>query len=118
NLDAELRAIWIAADTPMSMKKERLFQRWDECIQLPDEPETANADTVARARAGDIARRRIESWIRRNIPKSHADAFTKSELREMNMRRRSKGRFDPYVGKPIAPAVAGPTAAPLVDKPK
>lgn len=112
SLDAELRAIWIAADTPLSMKKERLFQRWDECIQLPDDPEAANPDTIARARAGDIARRRIEAWIRRNIPKSHADAFTKSELREMNMRRRSKGRFDPYAGRAIAPAVAGPTAAP------
>jgi hypothetical protein len=112
NLDAELRAIWRAADTPVSMKKERLFQRWDECVQAPDDPATANADTLARARAGEIARRRIEAWIRRNVPRSHADAFTKAELHEMNARRRSKGRFDPYAGRAIAPAVAGPVAPP------
>lgn len=110
NLDAELRALWNAADTPVSMKKERLFQRWDECVQLPDDPESADAETVARARAGDIARRRIEAWIRRHVPRSHADAFSKAELREMNARRRSRARFDPYAGRVVAPAVAGPAA--------
>jgi hypothetical protein len=110
-LDGELRTLWADPVVPLSVKKERLFQRWDECMQTPDDPH-ANAEQLARAKAGELARRRIEQWIRRQLPRSHVDAFTPAELRELNQRRRSRARFDPYAGRAIAPSEVGPSPPP------
>jgi hypothetical protein len=110
-LDIELHALWNAADVPISIKREQLFQRWDECMQRGGNPR-GGAEQLARARAGELARRRIEQWIRRELPRGHADAFTPAELREMNARRRSRARFDPYAGKPVAAPTVGPVPLP------
>lgn len=107
-LGADLRAIWADDTTPLSLRKERLFIRWDECEeQLVDDGEP-DAEQQARAKAGMIARRQIEAFIRKHAPAGSADAFTAAELREMNARRRSKTKLDPY--RTDVPAV-GPTPA-------
>jgi hypothetical protein len=109
-LATDLQAIWADAATPISLRKERIFLRWDECEEmLVDAGEGASEsepEQAARARAGVIARRRIEAFVRKQAPRGSADAFTAAELREMNARRRSRARFDPYGER--APAV-GPT---------
>lgn len=108
-LEADLRAMWSATD-PAAVKRERIFQRWDECAEPPTGD--ASAEERTRGRVGERARKRIESWIRANIPESSADAFGASELREMNGRRKSRASFAPYVAPPAAPAKPmGPSPA-------
>jgi hypothetical protein len=108
-LEADLRAIWTASE-PAAVRRERIFQRWDECAEPP--AGDSSAEDRARGRVGDRARKRIESWIRANVPEGSADAFAASELREMNGRRRSRASFAPYVVPPEAPAAPmGPAPA-------
>jgi len=107
-LAGDLRAIWTDAATPMSLRKEKIFARWDECEEMLVDAGEPEPEQEARARAGVIARRRIEAFVRKQAPKGSPDAFTPAELREMNARRKSRARFDPYGD--TAPAV-GPTPA-------
>lgn len=104
-LEADLRAIWTATDTPASVRRERLFQRWDECVEATAEADV-DAEARARGRSGDRARRRIESWIRANVAQDGDEPFSAAELRDMNARRRSQARFEPYV---LPSAVANDT---------
>lgn len=115
SLESDLDAVWKAADTPASVRREKLFQRWDDCVELPVTRE-ASSEQRARGRAGDRARRRIEAWIRLNVPASGNDPFTTAELADMNARRRSRARLEPYV-VPATPVVdetapVGPQPAP------
>lgn len=103
SLESDLRALWTAVDTPASVRREKIFQRWDDCAEVPANADVS-AEERARGRAGDRARRRIESWIRANIPAKGADPFTAAELRDMNARRRSRVAFEPYV-EPATPRV-------------
>ncbi|MCA9665651.1 MAG: hypothetical protein KC503_08685 [Myxococcales bacterium] len=63
------------------------FQLWDECLEG-----THNA----RAKAATRARAAIERFIRRNLPAASRLGYTKAELRELNRKRSSKQRFEPY----------------------
>jgi hypothetical protein len=107
-LGGDLKAIWADGTTPLSLRKERLFVRWDECEEQLVDTGHDDPEEKARARAGAAARRQIEAFIRRQAPSSTADAFTPGELRDMNARRRSRAKFDPY--RDEAPAI-GPVPA-------
>ncbi|PRQ04438.1 hypothetical protein [Enhygromyxa salina] len=106
-LGGDLDKIWADTGRGLSARKELLFQRWDEC----DEPEagaTAGADIPgfgkvdsselddARQDAALSARRLIEKFIREHAPKGSAEAFTPAELADMNRRRASTQKFQPY----------------------
>jgi hypothetical protein len=103
-LDSELDDIWADQRRDLPARKELLFQRWDEC----DEPEVVEADLPgfgavesselddARQDAAASARTRILKFIREHAPKGSAEAFTAAELADMNRRRASTQKFDPY----------------------
>jgi hypothetical protein len=105
-LDGELDKIWADERRDLPSRKELLFQRWDEC----DEPEDAAATAElpgfgavenselddARQDAAASARKRILKFIREHAPKGSGEAFTAAELADMNRRRASKQKFDPY----------------------
>lgn len=113
SLESDLRAIWGAADSPAAVRRERIFQRWDECAEQTAGDADVSQEERTRGRVGDRARKRIESWIRANIPEGSTDAFANAELTEMNGRRRSRASFAPYVAPAQPPAAPmGPTAAP------
>ncbi len=107
-LSTDLRTIWADGATPVSLRKEKLFVRWDECEELLVDDGSSDPEQAARAKAGAIARRQIEAFVRKHAPAGSADAFTAAELREMNARRRSRVQFDPYRDR--APTV-GPSPA-------
>jgi hypothetical protein len=105
-LDGELDKIWADERRELSSRKELLFQRWDECDE-PDEVTTTaelpGFGTVenseldqARQGAASSARKRILKFIREHAPKGSSEAFTAAELADMNRRRASKQKFDPY----------------------
>lgn len=121
SLESDLRTIWTAADTPASVRREKIFQRWDDCAEVPLGVDAdVSAEERARGRAGDRARRRIESWIRAHVPADGKDPFTAAELADMNDRRRSRVRFEPYVvpAAPVDDAPLGPTPAPPPSTPR
>lgn len=105
-LDSELDKIWADERRDLSSRKELLFQRWDEC----DEPEDADAGAElpgfgpvenselddARQGAAASARKQILKFIREHAPKGSTEAFTAAELADMNRRRASKQKFNPY----------------------
>jgi type II secretory pathway pseudopilin PulG len=96
SIESDLTTLWSDGDTPASIRREKIFQRWDDAVELPADGE-ASSEQRARGRAGDRARRRIAAWIREHLPKSGRDGFTAAELRDMNERRRSRAVFEPYV---------------------
>lgn len=106
NLERDLEAIWALADTPASVRRETIFERWDDCEEPPRSAD-ASAEDQARGRAGMAARLRIESWIRTRLPPRGANGFTERELDDMNARKKSRVRFDPYA--PPAPPAAAAT---------
>ncbi|HVI03970.1 MAG TPA: hypothetical protein VM869_35005 [Enhygromyxa sp.] len=105
-LDSELDKIWADERRDLSSRKELLFQRWDEC----DEPEDTDAGAElpgfgpvenselddARQGAAASARKQILKFIREHAPKGSTEAFTAAELADMNRRRASKQKFNPY----------------------
>lgn len=101
SLESDLQALWNRADTPASVRREQIFARWDECVELPTGAD-ASSEQRARGRAGDRGRHRITAWIRKHVPEHSSDSFTTAELSEMNARRRSRARFEPYV-EPATP---------------
>lgn len=101
-LERELFELWNAGGDP-AKKRELLFQRWDECdeayrVEFAGEiPEEAMSE-IDRTRAdiAEQARRIIETFVRRQLPRSGPDAFSKRELADMNGRRTSRQEFRPY----------------------
>ncbi len=101
-LEQELFSLW-SAKVPAAARRELLFQRWDECDEAfsvtPEGEITAEAASVvdqARIETAEKARRVIEGFIRRQLPGTSTDAFTPTELADMNGRRVSKQPFQPY----------------------
>lgn len=101
-LEAELLDIWSDQRRTRVARKELLFQLWDDCdetfaLDPGDIPmqalgiiDAARADTAVRAR------RLIEAFLRRHAPGGSPSMFTAQELDDMNRRRTSRERFDPY----------------------
>ena len=109
----------LTADASRSLVERRaiLFQRWDECDErmlnglpaasggeLP--PEAISAIDEARLVAADQARRDIEGFIRRQLPRGSARGYTTAELADFNRRRVSAETFAPYELRAVRPAPA------------
>lgn len=98
----DLLEIWTDAERTVVQRRERLFQRWDECVEamsvrlegFGDAPKSTLDEL--RERAGGEARASIEAFIRKHLPKDSEDAYPPDELRELNRRRHSEEPFDPY----------------------
>ena len=101
-LDGELAALWADPARPTSERRRLLFARWDECEEASSatvEVDGAHLESAfdgLRAHTGERARRTIEAFIRQNLPRGSADAFTDAELAEFNGRKVSRARFAPY----------------------
>ncbi|TPV97203.1 MAG: hypothetical protein B7733_00685 [Myxococcales bacterium FL481] len=107
-LERDLKTIWSDPNRNPRQKRVQLFERWDECEE-PASKETAKAvrlDEPAashlerrRQAAGRQARQQIEAFIRERLGPDDPMAFTAEELRELNGRRHSRQRFDPYAAR-------------------
>jgi len=108
-LDGELTKIWTDERRDLAARKELIFQRWDECdepgesdesdgsVELPGFGKVEDSDLdQARHDAALDARKRIEKFVRKQAPAGSPEAFSASELADMNKRRSSKQKFDPY----------------------
>lgn len=118
--------IGLTADASRSLAERRaiLFQRWDECDErmtagLPDTdnggelpPEAVSAIDDARLAAADKARRNIEGFIRRQLPRGSARAYTPAELAEFNRRRVSAETFAPYEVRSVRVVQSSPPPVP------
>ncbi|WAS97923.1 hypothetical protein [Nannocystis punicea] len=101
-LERELFELWSAGGEP-AKKRELIFQRWDECdetyrVEFAGEvPEEAMSEIDrTRADVAEEARRIIEGFVRRQLPRSGPDGYSKRELADMNARRTSRQEFRPY----------------------
>jgi hypothetical protein len=86
-LPAYLAAVWRYEPWSVRVRKRVLFELWDECA------ESGPANVVASART---ARAVIVSFIRRKLPAGSRDAYPALELRQLNAKRTSAARFEPY----------------------
>jgi hypothetical protein len=111
-LSHELLGLWSDASRPIAERRALVFQRWDECDErltagLPaggDLPgEAVSVIDQARLDAADRARRTIEGFIRRQMPRGTPRAYTAAELAEFNRRRVSVETFAPYEPRSIRP---------------
>lgn len=105
-LKSELSAIWKNESVPIGQRRRMLFLRWDECeedlghLAAVTAEEAAGSVDDMRAKAGAEARRRIEAFIRAELPSGSPEAYGAQELKELNAERKSTGRFDPYTAVP------------------
>ncbi|MCA9691063.1 MAG: hypothetical protein KC636_15770 [Myxococcales bacterium] len=106
-LSTDLEKIWTNDHRALEERRELLFQRWDECDE-PDEVaaqvsevpgfgaiESSDLD-AARLDAAQSARRLIERFVREHAPKGTPEGYTAAELEDMNRRRASQQKFNPY----------------------
>ncbi|MEM7448572.1 MAG: hypothetical protein AAF355_10055 [Myxococcota bacterium] len=80
-LRARLREIW-RGDEDASRRRRRLFEIWDGCAEDDH---------------GNRAREIVIRFIRRVLPPSTPDAFSETELRQLNEGRSSAAVFSPNV---------------------
>lgn len=108
-LNQDLLGLMSDGERALAQRRALLFQRWDECDErvargLPggDELPTEALSMIDEARlaAAARARRSIEAFIRRQLPRGTSRAYTAAELAEFNRRRVSVEVFDPYTPRP------------------
>jgi hypothetical protein len=110
-LEPELLALWTDHEVDVARRRQLLFQRWDECDErFAVDPGDVPADAIvrideARRDTAERARRRIEAFIRRHLPRGGTHAYTRAELARLNRERTSRQRFEPYRKKsmPVRP---------------
>lgn len=96
-LERQLEAIWKRASLTPEQRRALLFERWDECEEAqPRTGEGGSEMDDMRQKAGAVARRKIEAFIRRTLPRGSPDAYSEAELRALNANRHSKQPFSPY----------------------
>lgn len=105
-LEPELLELWSDHTVDVQRRRELLFLRWDECeeyfeIDPGDVPGEAIL-TIDRAQleTAEEARRKIERFIRRHLPRGSKHAYGRAELRRLNARRTSSQQFTPYDRRP------------------
>lgn len=81
---SNIQRLWARTADPVE-RKQVLFELWDEC------EESGDPETVA---SGQQARAVVTSFIRSRL--HGADAYSATELAQLNVRRRSAARFAPY----------------------
>ncbi len=115
-LGGELLQLWNDRTRPAAVRRELLFQRWDDAVEILV-GDGASAEEIARGKSGERARRQIEAFVRRHLPSGSINAYRTSELTSMNARRRSRAPFDPYsvIETTREPETAG--QPPVVDRP-
>ena len=106
-LKKDLEKIWTDERRDLAARKRLLFERWDECDEPEDiaggssslpgfaEADASELDTARRDAAGK-ARQEIEKFVRKHAPKGSPEAYSSSELAELNRGRSSKQKFAPY----------------------
>jgi hypothetical protein len=90
-LPRQLLALWSRRDLAPAGRRKMLFSLWDELLEGGTSPE---------ARAAIEARTTILTFVRTRIPAGTPDAFTPTELTQLNARRRSQATFAPYAPAP------------------
>lgn len=105
-LGHDLAALWRDRTRSLAERKRELFELWDECEEATASSASGDATSEADARrshGGEEMRRRIEAFVRQVAPAGSAKAFDAAELSRLNAGRRSRQRFDPYVGASDVP---------------
>jgi hypothetical protein len=72
-------------------RKQGLFELWDDCAE-----ESTSDGSAELAAGGEAARRYLIGFIRSKLPAGSRDAFTPTEIAQLNGQRRSRSRFVPY----------------------
>jgi hypothetical protein len=90
-LPRHLAAVWGDGAYSEAERREVLFRIWDECAEASDRELGA---------AGRRARRVIERFVRRELPRGSPGGFDDAELARLNARRTDGPRFDPYHADP------------------
>lgn len=102
SLYRELMDEWTKSGTTDAQRRQRLFDRWDECeeglpLRMPgfEGADSSELDQMRRD-GGEQARETIMRFIRRQLPKGSPQAYGAEELRRLNASRRSRSKFAPY----------------------
>lgn len=95
-LEDALVRLWADPDIDLARKRALLFARWDGLADAP--PLSGGVSDLDRLRASyaQRARRRIEAFVRRELPRGTANAFSAAELQHLNASRRAPIEFAPY----------------------
>ncbi len=80
-----LEELWRWTTVP-ALRKEALFELWDDCEE----------GTGPRGEAGARARAIVLGWIRAKLPAGSPEAYTPEEIEAFTARRASKEPFTPY----------------------
>jgi len=108
-LNQELLGLMADGSRVLAERRALLFQRWDECDERVSQglpaggelpTEAVSMIDQARLEAAGRARRNIEAFIRRQLPRGTPRGYTAAELAEFNRRRVSVEVFDPYTPRP------------------
>lgn len=101
-LEQELFAVWQRTELSPAQRRNLLFELWDDCdekfqLDTGEVPSQAlSTIDSARIKTAETARRTIEDFIRRQLPKQHRHRYRTEELADMNARRISVQPFAPY----------------------
>jgi hypothetical protein len=94
-LPSVLERLWQDVRIPAAARRHTLFDLWDECLDPPPESDAGGTTDPTLAGAARM-RALIREFIRSRLPPDGPDAFPPDELDELNRRRTSRERFDPY----------------------
>ena len=84
-MERNLEALWRATTDP-AVRRQALFELWDECVE-GDDPDGV---------AGDRARAMVIGWIGSHLPRGQPGAFSADDIAALDARRVSKRHFAPY----------------------
>ena len=80
-----LASLWVTTTDP-AMRRDALFDLWDECVE---------GDGEAGA-AGERARVMVIGWIGARLPRGGEGAFTDDDITRLDRKRASHQHFAPY----------------------
>lgn len=95
-LRAELDHIWFDSGVAIEVRKQRIFELWDDCVEAPRDPSRLSPTEHQQLEGALTSRRLIEGFVRQHARPGTDAAFTPSELRRLNAMRSSRQHFEPY----------------------